>query len=92
MDNIIHQHTRLRIMVILHMDKVATFSTLKSELDLTDWNLGIHLEKLEKAWYIEITKSFVNKKPQSTISITKSWEDELIEYINTMESIIKKVK
>lgn len=92
MDNIIHQPTRLRIMIILHMDKTSTFSYLKSELDLTDGNLWIHLEKLEKAWYIEITKSFVNKKPQSSVFITIKWEKELSKYISDMENLIKKVK
>jgi hypothetical protein len=53
------------------MDKSITFSELKKELNLSDGNLGTHLEKLGKEKYIRIEKSFVNKKPQSTIIIEK---------------------
>ena len=90
-NNIIHQPIRLKILTILHMDKSITFSELKKELKVSDWNLWTHLEKLEKAWYINIKKSFVNKKPQSTISIKKSWENELIKYIKTLETIFKNI-
>jgi len=95
MDNInmiIHQPVRLNILTILHMDKTITFSKLKEELNLSDWNLWTHLEKLEKNWYIKIEKSFIDKKPRSTISIEKKWEDELIKYINSIENMIKWIK
>ena len=95
MDNIneiIHQPIRLKILTILHMDKSITFSELKKELNVSDWNLWAHLEKLEKAWYIRIEKSFVNKKPQSTIFIETKWESELIAYIESIESMFKWIK
>ena len=91
-NNIIHQPIRLKILTVLHMDKSITFSELKKELKVSDWNLWTHLEKLEKSWYIKIKKSFVNKKPKSTISIEKSWENELIKYIETIEKIFKNIK
>lgn len=74
------------------MDKSITFSKLKEELDLSDWNLWTHLEKLEKIGYIKIEKSFVDKKPRSTISIEKKWENELIKYIKTIEKMFKWIK
>lgn len=88
-NNIIHQPIRLKILTILHMDKSITFSELKKELNVSDWNLWTHLEKLEKCGYIKIEKSFVNKKPQSTISIETKWEKELLIYIETIENIFK---
>lgn len=91
-NNIIHQPVRLNILTLLHMDKSITFSELKKELNLSDWNLWTHLEKLEKVWYIKIKKSFVDKKPRSTISIEKIWENELIKYISTIEKMFKWIK
>lgn len=88
-NNIIHQPIRLKILTILHMDKSTTFSELKKELNVSDWNLWTHLEKLEKCGYIKIIKSFVNKKPQSTISIETKWEKELLIYIETIEDLFK---
>ena len=71
---IIHQPTRLQILTIVHMDKSISFSSLKKELWLSDGNLWTHLEKLEKSGYISIEKSFVDKKPLSTIRIEKNEE------------------
>ena len=95
MDNInpiIHQPTRLQILTLVHMDKSISFSTLKKELWLSDGNLGMHLEKLESAGYISIEKSFVEKKPLSTIRIEKKWEMELLGYMNALERIFKTLK
>lgn len=92
MDNInpiIHQPVRLKIMSVLHMDKSMTFTEIKKELQVSDGNLWTHLEKLEKSKYITIEKTFVNKKPQSTISIEKLWENELLNYISNIEKIFK---
>lgn len=91
-NKIIHQPVRLNILTVLHMDKTITFSMLKKDLNLSDWNLWTHLEKLEENEYIEIDKSFVDKKPRSTVSITKLWEKELIKYINTIEQMFKWIK
>ena len=89
---IIHQPIRLQILTIAHMDKNISFSTLKKELWVSDWNLGTHLEKLEKHWYIKISKSFVNKKPLSTISINTLWEKELFQYMESIENIFSWIK
>lgn len=86
---IIHQPVRLQIMSLLHVDKTMTFSELKKELNLSDGNLGTHLEKLEKSYYIQIEKSFINKKPQSQISILRLWEVELLKYIKNIEQLFK---
>jgi DNA-binding MarR family transcriptional regulator len=91
-NEIIHQPVRLKILSLLYMDKSITFSNLKKELELTDWNLWIHLERLEKAWYIKIEKSFVNKKPQSLVSILKEGENELIKYMQAIENLFKWIK
>lgn len=92
MDNIntiIHQPVRLKIMSLLHMDKSLTFSEIKKVLEVSDGNLWTHLEKLEKEKYIKIEKSFINKKPQSTIIIEQLWERQLLEYISNIEKIFK---
>lgn len=92
MDNInsiIHQPVRLQIMSLLHMDKSMTFSEIKKELELSDGNLWTHLEKLEKEKYIKIEKTFVSKKPQSTVTIEKLWEQQLLIYISNLEKIFK---
>ena len=75
LNEVIHQPVRLRIMAMLAAlppDLQVTFSSLKDELDLTDGNLGAHLNKLEESGYITITETFVRKKPQTYIEITEA--------------------
>ena len=60
---------RLGIMSILLVNDMVDFGTLKEQLQLTDGNMASHLAALEKAQYITITKKFVGKKPNTTLSL-----------------------
>ena len=87
-DPVIHQPVRLQLMTFLHLAKKASFSEIKKELNITDGNLGSHLVKLEAKKYIKIKKSFIFKKPTTTIIITEKGESELIRYIDLLQSLI----
>ncbi|MEM7013107.1 MAG: transcriptional regulator [Verrucomicrobiota bacterium] len=72
-DNLIHQPVRLRIMSALSTlgpDESVDFWYLKKLLNLTDGNLGSHLEKLEGAGYLEVLKTAVGKKPKTYLKMT----------------------
>ena len=43
--------------------KPADFNELKGALQTTQGNLSVHLRKLEEAGYVEIEKSFLDRKP-----------------------------
>ena len=55
----------------------------------TDGNLSIHLSKMEENGYIEVYKDFFNKKPRTRYNLTVKGKDEFINYVNTLEKIIK---
>ena len=72
-DHTIHQPVRLRIMSslsILEGDQSVDFWYLKKLLNLTDGNLGSHLEKLERVGYLEVNKTSVGKKPKTYLKMT----------------------
>ncbi|MFB9985108.1 transcriptional regulator [Mesorhizobium kowhaii] len=74
-DEIIHQSTRLRIMVALNMlerREVLEFARLKVIVGVTDGNLGAHLDTLARAGYVEIEKLFVGRRPQTRVRATTS--------------------
>jgi len=74
-DEIIHQSMRLKIMSALNTlggDQSLEFPRLKAIVQATDGNLGAHLSTLERAEYIKVEKSFVHKKPQTSVSITRT--------------------
>jgi DNA-binding MarR family transcriptional regulator len=70
LDDVIHGRVRLGIMAYLAYTEAADFNTLKARLQVTQGNLSVHLRKLEDAGYIEIEKSFLNRKPLTRARIT----------------------
>jgi DNA-binding MarR family transcriptional regulator len=58
-------------------------------LQLTDGNLGAHLRKLEEAGYIAVTKTFVNRKPQTYIAATQPGRAAFADHIAALEHILR---
>jgi DNA-binding MarR family transcriptional regulator len=74
-DEIIHQSTRLRIMValnVLERRETLDFTRLKAIVEATDGNLGAHLDTLARAGYVDVEKLFVGRRPQTRIKATAS--------------------
>ena len=95
LNEIIHQPVRLRIMSILmslEIDELVDFAFLKKQLSLTDGNLGAHLNKLESAGFIDLEKTFVDKKPKTYIGITGTGRDTFSDYLQALNKIIESGK
>lgn len=88
LNNIIHSRIRLAVMTILISAEKAEFTLLKQKIGTTDGNLSSHLSKLEKAGYIDVKKSFVDKKPISTYSLTNKGREAFEKYIDLLEKFI----
>jgi DNA-binding transcriptional ArsR family regulator len=86
-DPIVHQPTRLRIMMLLSGLKEADFNFLLNTLGLTKGNLSVQSAKLEEAGYIEITKAFEGKIPRTTYRLAALGRQRLAEYWQAMDSI-----
>lgn len=72
-DEIIHQSTRLRIMVVLNTlerREALEFTQLKAMIETTDGNLGAHIDTLARAGYVDVEKLFVGRRPQTRIKAT----------------------
>ncbi len=79
---------RLGIMSALMVNESVDFNTLKDLLGVTDGNLASHLKALEKVAYININKSFVDKKPNTKYSTTQLGSLEFKKHIAALERII----
>lgn len=83
---------RLGIMTILAINEESDFSTLKKKLDLSDGNLGAHMNVLENAGYIQVKKAFVNRRPKTRYKLSDEGRKAFTEHLKQLEAIIKKVK
>jgi DNA-binding MarR family transcriptional regulator len=88
-NKLIHAPIRLGIMTILNSAKKVNFIYLREKLDVTDGNLSSHVEKLEKAGYVKVQKSFVDKKPNTVYSITEKGKKAFRVYLQHLEKIIE---
>lgn len=93
-DKIIHERARLAILIHLanNSKQKITFNELKEDLDLTSGNLSVQLTNLEQAGYVQIHKSFQNKKPVTKVSLTPEGLSALKNYLLEMEEMIKTIK
>ena len=87
-DEIIHGRLRLGIMAYLSSAETADFNALKTRLHATDGNLSVHLRKLEDAGYVAIDKSFVGKKPLTTVTLTEDGRAAFIRYLDAMARLV----
>ncbi|MEH2613849.1 winged helix-turn-helix domain-containing protein [Bradyrhizobium sp. AZCC 1693] len=91
LDDIIHQPLRLRIMaalIALPDAQGLDFTRLKKLTGATDGNLGAHIETLAKASYVAVTKAFVGKKPQTTVTATAAGRGAFARHVATLREII----
>jgi DNA-binding MarR family transcriptional regulator len=70
LDDVIHGRIRLGVVAYLSAVDSALFGELRDQVGATDGNLSAHLRKLEDAGYVQADKSFVNRKPQTRLSLT----------------------
>ncbi len=76
-------------LVTLKEGDEVDFTYLRDLLEVTDGNLGAHLRKLEEADYISIKKTFIERKPRTYITATKTGRDVFQEHISALEEILK---
>jgi DNA-binding MarR family transcriptional regulator len=81
---------RLGIMSILMVNDCADFGTLKEQLQITDGNLASHITALEKLKYIEVTKQFIGKRPNTSYTVSKAGKKAFAEHLDALEKLINK--
>lgn len=79
-------------MSVLATNDMIDFSSLKEFLNVTDGNLASHLKALEKEKFIGVTKSFIDRKPNTKYYITEEGKKAFDEHLKTLEKIIKAQK
>lgn len=81
---------RLGIMSILMVNETVDFGMLKEQLQITDGNMASHLSALEKLKYIEITKQFIGKKPNTSYAASALGKKAFSDHLDALERLINK--
>lgn len=80
LDRIIHEPSRLAILVHLYVAESADFLYLMRQTGLTGGNLSSHISKLEGAGYISVKKSFKGKMPRTLLHLTSQGREAFEAY------------
>ena len=88
-DKAFENKARLAIMSILMVTDWADFNRFKEQLDLTDGNLASHLSALEKVSYIEVRKSFIGKKPNTSYRVTPTGKKAFKQHLQSLEKFLR---
>lgn len=88
LDPLLHSQLRLAIMSLLLGLDEAEFTFLKEKTESTAGNLSVQLDKLEKAGYISIQKSFRDKRPLTTCKITPKGVLAFEEYVENLKNYL----
>lgn len=88
LDDLLQHRTRLGACALLATADALTFSKLRDLLGETDGNLGANLRKLEDAGYVTVEKRFVDRKPQSTYTLTPKGRSHLTSHLAALQSLL----
>jgi len=83
--------SKIRLSVIAELlgSEWVAFSELQRATQTTNGNLGAHLAKLVDADYIAEEKSFVNRRPQTRYSLTRTGRDSFVRHVREMQSLLE---
>jgi DNA-binding MarR family transcriptional regulator len=91
-DDVVHQRARLGILAVLTEAGQADFPYLRSVLGLTDGNLGRHLEILDNAGLIMISKGYHRRRPRTWATITAAGRRALDGELASMQALMERLK
>ena len=88
LDPLLHSELRLAVMSLLVSVDEADFVYIREQTGATAGNLSVQIDKLSKAGYIDVRKSFVGKKPHTTCLITPNGIHAFEKYVESLKSYI----
>jgi DNA-binding HxlR family transcriptional regulator len=90
LDRVIHEKARLGVMTSLMVHpKGLAFADLRQLCGLTDGNLSRHLQVLQEAGLVEVTKGYEGNRPHTSCRLTKTGRRRFLEYLAVLEGLVR---
>jgi DNA-binding MarR family transcriptional regulator len=87
LDRTIHEPVRLQIMAMLGAVDSVDFKFMVSTLGLSKGNLSSHIEKLETAGYVQVTKGFNGKVTHTSYALSAKGRKALEKHWQTLDTL-----
>ena len=89
LDKVLEHRVRLQIMSVLVTNDGYEFNSLKEMLGVTDGNLASHIKALEREKYLSVSKSFIDRKPNTKYKITERGRNAFKKHLDALEAVVK---
>jgi DNA-binding MarR family transcriptional regulator len=76
-------------MSVLVANESYDFNALKDLLEVTDGNLATHIKALEKEKYVSVSKTFIDRRPNTRYKTTERGRTAFRKHLDAIEDIIK---
>ena len=90
LDETVHQRHRLGILTIAAEAESADFGYLRQALDLTAGNLSRHLNVLEDAGLVQVSKGYEGRRPRTWVKITADGKAALTAEITALTELVRR--
>ncbi|NBG66856.1 winged helix-turn-helix domain-containing protein [Acidiluteibacter ferrifornacis] len=90
LDPLLHSQLRLAVISLLIGLEEADFTFIKEKTGATSGNLSVQIDKLEKAKYISVVKTFKGKRPLTTCRITTEGISAFEKYVSNLKTYLNK--
>lgn len=92
LDKVLEHRIRLQIMSVLMVNDGYEFNALKDLLNVTDGNIASNIKALEREKYISVSKSFIDRKPNTKYKITERGRNAFRKHLDALEAVLKQQK
>jgi DNA-binding HxlR family transcriptional regulator len=90
LDRVIHEKARLGLLTsLMTHPKGLAFADLKQLCGLTDGNLSRHLQVLQDAGLVEVTKGYEGNRPHTRCRLTKTGRRRFLDYLGVLEQLVQ---
>ena len=90
LDRVMHEKARLGVLTsLVAHPKGLPFADLKQLCGLTDGNLSRHLQVLQEAGLVDITKGYIGNRPHTTCRLTPSGRRRFLDYLAVLERVVR---
>jgi DNA-binding HxlR family transcriptional regulator len=90
LNRVIHERARLGVLTsLIAHPKGLHFNDLKQLCGLTDGNLSRHLQVLQEAGHVEVTKGYEGNRPHTSCRLTKTGRRRFLEYLAVLEGLVR---
>ncbi len=90
LDRVIHEKARLGLLTsLMAHPRGLAFADLKQLCGLTDGNLSRHLQVLQEAGLVEVTKGYEGNRPHTSCRLTKIGRRRFLDYLAVLERLVR---